>query len=110
VAHNDSSQPLASLRRSAGRVLTGLAAGAAFGAAATALMRTRQRGAPRPEVRTAPVADSRPWEAATDLLRTGVCLVDDHNRVLYTNRAAALAATGTPRSRSPSRSWASRAR
>ncbi|MDN3240568.1 sensor histidine kinase [Glycomyces tritici] len=88
MAHNDSSQPLASLRRSAGRVLTGLAAGAAFGAAASALMRTRQRGAPRPEVRTAPVADSRPWEAATDLLRTGVCLVDDHNRVLYTNRAA----------------------
>ena len=85
MAHKESS-PLANLRRSAGRVLTGLAAGAAFGAAASALLRTRQT--PRPEIRTAPAADSRPWEAATDLLRTGVCLVDDHNRVLYTNRAA----------------------
>ncbi|GAA2301584.1 ATP-binding protein [Glycomyces scopariae] len=86
MAHNEP-QPK-SLGRGVGRVLTGLAAGAAFGAAATALMRIRHRGAPHPEPRSAPIPDTRPWEAAVGLLRTGVCLVDDHNRVLYTNRAA----------------------
>ncbi|MEU6858029.1 ATP-binding protein [Glycomyces sp. NPDC046736] len=85
MAHNK--QP-SLLRGGVARILTGLAAGAAFGAAATALMRVRGRGAARPEPRPVPVLDSRPWEAAADLLRTGMCLVDDHNRVLYTNRAA----------------------
>ncbi|WP_197034829.1 cell wall metabolism sensor histidine kinase WalK [Glycomyces sp. NRRL B-16210] len=85
MAHNH--QPK-SLRKGVGRLLTGVAAGAAFGAAATALMRVRNRGGARTEPRAVPVADSRPWEAATNLLRTGVCLVDDHNRVLYANRVA----------------------
>ncbi|WP_199038489.1 sensor histidine kinase [Glycomyces salinus] len=73
------------LALAAGRALAGIAAGAAFGAsAAFALARGR-----RDPARPTPLApDRRPWAAAIDLLRTGVCLVDDANRVLYSNAAS----------------------
>ncbi|GAB3228901.1 ATP-binding protein [Glycomyces halotolerans] len=69
--------------------MAGVVAGAVFGAASAALALTRsRRGAPDPRNGSQVSPDRRPWAAAIDLLRTGVCLVDDANRVLYANAAA----------------------
>lgn len=88
MRHDDSNIPSRSpLRGNTGRALAGLAAGAAFGAASTALAAARGRRA-RQRRETVVPKDRRPWAAAIDPLRTGVCLVDDENRVLYANAAA----------------------
>ncbi|WP_051326324.1 sensor histidine kinase [Glycomyces tenuis] len=87
MRHNDSNPPRSALRGSTGRALAGLAAGAALGAASTALALIKGRRAPRYHG-AAVSPDRRPWAAAIDLLRTGVCLVDEQNQVLYANTAA----------------------
>ncbi|WP_100448702.1 sensor histidine kinase [Glycomyces xiaoerkulensis] len=75
------------LPKTAGRALAGLFTGAAFGAVSATVALTRTRRGPRPHGGHLP-PDRRPWAAAVDLLRTGVCLVNDSNRVLYANSAA----------------------
>ncbi|THV41344.1 two-component sensor histidine kinase [Glycomyces buryatensis] len=77
------------MRKGAARVITGVAAGVALAAAASAFARGNNRRArTAPKIGANVPSDRRPWEAAIDLLRTGVCLVDDDNRVLYANDAA----------------------
>ncbi len=89
MPHDDSNTPRSALRRSTARVFAGLVAGAAVGAAsATLALAWNRRTPPRPHGTAPAPADQRPWAAAIDLLRTGVCLVDETNRVLYANIAA----------------------
>src|SRR5690606_34932070 len=89
VPHNDSNPPRSTLRKSTARAIAGMAAGVVFGAASAGLALSKARRAPQRLRVNAVSADRRPWAAAIDLLRTGVCLVDDSNRVLYANAAAA---------------------
>ncbi|HLU28999.1 MAG TPA: ATP-binding protein [Glycomyces sp.] len=89
MPHNDSNPPRSTLRKSTARAIAGMAAGVVFGAASAGLALSKARRAPQRLRVNAVSADRRPWAAAIDLLRTGVCLVDDSNRVLYANAAAA---------------------
>ena len=75
------------LAAAAGRALAGIASGAVLGASAAFALARGRRGRPGP----APLpTDRRPWAAAIDLLRTGVCLVDESNRVLYSNTSSRM--------------------
>ncbi|MCH7231381.1 ATP-binding protein [Glycomyces sp. L485] len=87
MPNNDASPRRSKLRKTTARALAGLAAGAAFGAASAAFALGKARK-PSPRHSASVPRDRRPWAAAIDLLRTGVCLVDEANRVLYANVAA----------------------